>query len=373
MHRIKPRRPQRVSGWFVAVAGFLATVVVSCGPSEDAAGARAEGGAGFDRRFETLATVELQEPSSQPLAEIRAFSEAANGDLLVAERWSSRVMRYDPTGTLLGEFGTHGDGPFEFRGVDGILETTDGDVIVIDRRLSRITVLDAALRPDTQFTFFPTPTGEASRLGRGYVLSVSPGPRQSGIRWVSDEWGPVWSVSSPAPASIMERPYWGGYGTSEFVTSSQFLILGYSLYYPLYIYRPPGVLIDTVGQPSTFRVAPIVPAGAFTGPDGPSRREEWFRAFDVIAKLAVIADTLLVVTHGALHRSTATNRTWTEHLRLDAYNLNTRRKILDDVALPEGSRVLGGGKRGLYVLVAEPPAPWTVRQVIVREAGGSGR
>lgn len=367
LYRARPK-PLRSAPDSLLVVAIALSFVASCGPSGDAI----EGSAGFDRTFAAVDTFELQEPPDRPLAEIRAFSEAANGDLLIAERWSSRVLRYDSAGNLLAEFGTPGEGPFEFRGVDGILESTDGDVIVFDRQLSRITVLDAELRPDTQFTFFPTPTGEASRLGRGYVLSTSPGPRKSGITWVSDEWAPVWSVPSPGPTSIVARPYWGGYGTNEFVTSPKFLVVGYSLLYPLYVYRPPGMLVDTIGRPRTFRVAPVVEAGAFAGSSGPDRRDDWFQSFDVIANLAVVGGSLLVVTHGALHGSTSAGRTWTKHRRIDVYSLNTRRKLQEDVALPDGSRVLGGGERGLYVLAAVPPAPWTIMRVRLEKAGDAG-
>lgn len=370
LSRMSPHQSRGAVGCFLAVVALLTTGTVSCAPPADADRTGAGSRHAFDRHFETLATFELQEPSGPQLADIEAFSEATNGDLLVAERWSSRVMRYDSTGALLAEFGVRGEGPFEFRGVDGILEGTHNDVIVIDRQLSRITILDAALRPDTLFTFFPTPNGAISPLGRGYVLSTHPGRRATDFTWVSEDWRPVWSVSSRAPTSaLMARPYWGSYGTQEFATSSELLIIGFSLYYPLYVYRPPGVLVDTIGQPRTFRVAPIVAAGAFSGPAGPDRREEWFRSFDVIAKLAIVEDTLLIVVHGTLHYSTSLRRTWSEHRRIDVYNLETRRKLLEDVALPEGSRVLGGGARGLYVLVAEPPDAWTVKRLTLTEAG----
>jgi hypothetical protein len=51
-------------------------------------------------------------------------------------------------------------------------------------------------------------------------------------------------------------------------------------------------------------------------------------------------------------------------------------QILQDVTLPAGARVLAGG-RHLYVLVAEPPEPWTIVRLdvgeVVRISAGAGR
>lgn len=83
-------------------------------------------------------------------------------------------------------------------------------------------------------------------------------------------------------------------------TSRDRLFVVYSLLYPIRVYSTAGTLADGLGwKPPSFRRASRVEAGAFAGTGARERLRRWLGSFDVIAGLAVVADTLLVVTHTA--------------------------------------------------------------------------
>jgi hypothetical protein len=135
----------------------------------------------------------------------------------------------------------------------------------------------------------------------------------------------------------------------------------YSFSYPIVVLDKDGSRIGAFGRASVdYRPPPSVPSGTFAGSGSADRVEAWLGSFDVVAGLAVIADSLLVLTHGVLERSRGSGRVTTVHKTLDIYELSSQRKVAEDIRLPPGARVLAGGSNGLYVLVGGPPDPWTV-------------
>ena len=86
-------------------------------------------------------------------------------------------------------------------------------------------------------------------------------------------------------------------------------------------------------------------------------------AATVISALVTVGGDRLVVVHARLDRGSGQALVHRDYA-LDVWDLPTRRKIGEDLPLPAGTRVLGGG-RFLY-LVDEGP-PWTVRRLEIRE------
>ena len=106
------------------------------------------GQATLDDVFSVEVVLELGEDAADSIAEIGALVERANGGFLIADRLLPRVRSYAEDGRLEAAFGRFGEGPFEFRRIDGVAEGPSGSVVVVDRRLQGLTYLTQDLQPD---------------------------------------------------------------------------------------------------------------------------------------------------------------------------------------------------------------------------------
>ena len=319
--------------------------------------------------LEVVERIELEETEAAPLGDIGVLAIAANGDLLVGDRLIPRIRRYDRGGRLVAEFGSFGEGPFEFRGVGGLVEDGDGRVLVVDPRLSRVTALSADLVPDTSFQVLPPPRGRVERAGDGYVAMTTAARRTMGFAMMDSDWKPMWNSRIHATSLTPETPYWGSYARLRFTASKEAVVAAYSFLYPLHLYNLSGDVLGTFGEPPpSFREAPVLQPGALSGPDAADRTNRWMSSFTIIANLAVVADNLLAVTQGTLKQLGATRRVVEEHHSVDFYDLRTRVKIAEDVELPPITRVVAGGRRGLHAISEEPPNPWTISILELRQS-----
>ena len=341
------------------LALWLASAVTACdSDSPD----HPSGGLSTEFSLAVVARIELEETTEAPLGDIGTVGVAANGDLLVGDRLIPRVRRYDRTGRLVAQFGSFGDGPYEFRRVGGVLEDGTGRVLVVDPGRGRVTALSADLHPDTSFRVRPAPLGPILRLPEGgYLMKTVMGRRTSGFALMSEDWVPIWRILAPVPASAQDNPYWGSYATTEFAASAEAVVIAYSFQYPIQLYSWQGVPTVTLGkQPPSFRPAPILQPGALAGPEADKRRNRWLASFSIIANLAVTEDSLLAVTHGSIRVVGGAGRVVQEHHSVDFYRLPSGVKIAEDIRLPLGSRVIVGQRDGLYAVSSSPPDPWTI-------------
>jgi hypothetical protein len=77
--------------------------------------------------------------------------------------------------------------------------------------------------------------------------------------------------------------------------------------------------------------------------------------------LVTIQSRFLVVSHARLSSNPRTFLQPSEYA-VDLYDLTDGHKVFEDIPLPNGSRVLGGG-RFLYVLVSQAPEPWRILEM----------
>ncbi len=145
---------------------------------------------------------------------------------------------------------------------------------------------------------------------------------------MDSDWKPMWNSRIHATSLTPETPYWGSYARLRFTASNEAVVAAYSFLYPLHLYNLSGD----------------------------------------VANLAVVADSLLAVTHGTLKQLGATRRVVEEHHSVDFYDLRTRVKIAEDVELPPITRVVAGGRRGLHAISEEPPNPWTISILELRQS-----
>lgn len=336
------------------VAGVLVTSCRDSGqPTRDALHGS------FDEFVRLSSSTTLWEAPDDPIGDIGLLVECRNGDFLVGDPIKLQARRYRADGGLSAVVGRYGAGPHEFRRIGGLVERPDGTILVVDPRLGRITVLDRDLRPDTSFMVNAVPRGEAFIMDEAVLLSSASGPRTAAFTLMDDGWKPLWTVSAPSPGTMEAYPYWDSFAATPATTTATLLLTAYSLRYPIYIHRRDGKRADSLWPaPSSFRPAPVLAKGTLTGPGALERQDAWFASFDVISRLVIVEDTLLVVVHGVLRR-TATSRAVNEHQRFDVYHVPSRSKLLEDIPLPPDARVLSGG-RGLYLLLSQPPSRWMV-------------
>lgn len=312
---------------------------------------------GFEEVFEWGRRMVLEDPADHLLGELDLVVETHDQGLLVTDRVAPILRKYSASGALIAEFGTPGDGPFELRRVGGVAEGADGRVAIVDPRLGRITVLTPSLERDTLIRPSSTPSGVVIRVGDRFVGAAAPGERRLALSAWSGEWSSLWEMQLPSSAPVLENPYWGSVAATNLAAFDGGFAVGLSLLYPIFLVDPEGQVIDSLGiPPASFRRVPVVERGAFS-PGSTDRMNAWLASFDVIAALSVVQDSLLVVTHGVMSLARAGINT--RHDRVDIYDIGSRRKVAEDIALPQGSRVLAGGS-GLYLLVGQPPDPWAI-------------
>ena len=350
-------RPGRVRVALVA-AGAAAAALGGCDAPDPPVPAIASGP--FHDVFDVVARTVLEEPAQDPMGDLGILVELSAGGFVLSDALRPRLRLYDQEGRLRAETGRYGAGPFEFRSIGGLAETGVGGIVVTDTRLGRVTLFGPDLAPDTIFAFRRGLRGYVSRIGDDFVFATAVRSRESGLTYYSGaDWTAGWTVAMPSPGSMAEYPYWGSVATTPVAVVGDELAVAYSLRYPILIRDRRGQLVDSLETPPpSFRPASVPEIGAFAGPGSAGRMAAWLDSFDVIARLDVVADTLLVVTHGRLH-DTPGRAAVTIHERLDIYDLPGRRKIAEDVRLPPSSRVVGGGS-ALFVLATQPPRSWTV-------------
>ncbi|MDE2981376.1 MAG: hypothetical protein OXU74_09285 [Gemmatimonadota bacterium] len=105
----------------------------------------------FDEVFQLEEVIELGDDPVDPVATVGIFLDRRDGGFLMGDGLRPRARIYSENGELEAAFGRFGDGPWEFRRIIGLAETTAGGV-VISASDSRLTYLHADLTEDSLFT-----------------------------------------------------------------------------------------------------------------------------------------------------------------------------------------------------------------------------
>jgi hypothetical protein len=303
-----------------------------------------------------LDTLLLQEAPGDSLMDIAVALESMKGGLLVADRFRSRLLRYSATGELVGAYGRFGAGPGEFRGIDGLAEDSSGRLYVVDGRLNRVTVLtpELAYVRVIDVPFFAL--GPIVLRGGEAVLAGFLSRRGDMLYAIDDAGDVLWSAYA-TPDDLITQPYWATFSDVLLAATGDSLAVGTALLYPM-SWLTDGTQAGMFGTPPrSWRQIPTVERGAFAaGPVG-SRFEAWVASFTVMGGLHVVADRYIAVVHSRLvsHRLSLAEK---QDYALDVYELDGT-KLLEDVALPDGARVIAGGHH-LYMVVSQPPQPWRV-------------
>ena len=320
----------------------------------------------LEAAFQVVDTFLLEEVPGDSIADIGSVDVLPDGRLLIGDRLLPRVRLYGANGRFVAAQGRFGEGPFEYQGIVSATMDVRGRVFVESVRSPHTTRLTSGFEPDT---IVALPGGAVAsvavvRLGDG-ILQVA-GDFRSGLdlqaRGADGE--VLWRAPS-IPPGVNEKPYWSSVNRPFVATTDRRVVAANRLVYPLTVYDLQGDTVAELGPPPpTFRPVPELAAGAlaYTDPGaGPPRNTlaEWLQSFTIINGIHAVANRWLVVTHATMDPDTPFPPFGTLEYALDMYDLETNAKVLEDVPVPDGARVLGGGPH-LHVLVRQPPGPWTV-------------
>lgn len=352
----------RTSQYFAVVAAFLLS---ACGEAEVPAAPSVA--ATLEEVFVVESLVQLGEDPADSIADIGDFVERRSGGFVIGDRFLPRVRSYDEEGRIEAAFGRFGDGPFEFQRIASVAETQSGAVVVASTRQSHLTYLNSSLVPDTMVALSGAPR-DVLALGPDLLVRMVAGDPNAGVfghplllhRVTPPEL--VWS-SYELPFSDFERPYWSSFtgfplavgGDSTFVTSG--------LRYPITIIDGAGETVGTIGTPSaSFRPIPVFELGMLADLGSyATTLGELLSTFDVIDRVDAVGSHL-VVTRGRYNPERPMPPREVLHTLLEVYDRHTGTKLYEDVPLPGGSRVLGGG-RFLYLLLDMHSPPWRIAKL----------
>ena len=174
----------------------------------------------------------------------------------------------------------------------------------------------------------------------------------------------AWSSWNTLAASM---PYWNALGRAHAAVGGDSVYVMAGLLYPATILNGAGDSVGTIGTPPAgFRRVPELEPGAlaFTSEEGPGAQagnpiKRLIESFDLVTSMDIVDSNRLVFTVGRLDPA----KPWFPFEQLDvsveAYDRHTGQKLFENVRLPEGSKVLGGG-RYLYVLLGPRIPPWRI-------------
>lgn len=352
----RPRRPSH------CLIGNLLLIASGCvGAAEEPSAPRS---LPFDDVFNVEAVIRLEEAEDDSIAGMGGLIETRSGGLLMFDRLLPRARAYRPDGTLFASFGKFGQGPREFKGISGLAEDDSGHVLVLDQQLLRISVLTADLEFDTLMsTFGEYLSGPIAALpSGGFVIGIVLGRGGYRFHKMSPTGSFGWSIFPP-PDATLKNPYWGSIATLSMDVADGRIFAATALMYPIAVYGVDGDSIGVIGSPPpSFRQVPVVEPGAFGGPGANRALEAWLDAFTIMTDISVVRNRFLVVTHARLARG-PTFGFEERPYAIDVYDLRTDRKILEDIALPSGSRVLAGGEYLYLLTTGGPPDPWVIHRL----------
>ncbi len=322
----------------------------------------------LDALFVERESFVLEEQEGDSIAEPGAFVESASGDLHLADALLPRIRTYRSDGRWVAAAGRFGDGPFEFRRVRGLWEEEPGRLWVVGSG-ARVQIFDAMLGPVEERLLPVLPLALVRREPGPFLLGLrvdAPNPvvASSPLVHLLGEDGEVSASVWPGPDALRTEPYWGSVSRLVSADVDGGLAIASSLLYPIEILRSDGERVDSLHvPPPSFRPLAPVERGAFIAGVGAPGFQEWVQAATVMSALVAVGEDRLVVVHARLDGGPGQALIHRDYA-LDVWDLPNRRKIGEDLPLPQGTQVLGGG-RFLYLVDDGPP--WTVRRLEFRE------
>ena len=327
----------------------------------------------FDSVFTLDGIVELEEPDTAIVARIDDLAISSSGNLGIPDRTSSQVRIYDPDGRLLANLGRFGAGPGEFDGPHQVVFGSDGSLLVAEIRAPRLTRFRSDFSLDTVLSLDGAWYGVAlAMLDDNIVVGHERGPKAADSAFFA-----VYSPSGHRMRAfhrlnplVFEVPYWWSTLINLetpgvfLAVGDSILVTGNALTYPLSRYAKDGTLQDSIGYPPPSWLDASRPEyGEFRGQNQLQLFQQWIRTFTTIATVEIYRGSILLVSHRQLDPAEIAYRE--ASYSADLYRVDGT-KMWEDVPLP--GRLLGA-RDYVYVLLKEPPEPWTIGRYRLRGVG----
>ena len=334
----------RVRTGLTALAVITVTGVTGCDqPMNDVA---------FLDLFPEQRRIELDEDPSDPIVGITALSIAPDGRLVVTDQAASKIRIFDANGARLSTLGVPGEGPGELQTPTWASVGDRGEIRVVEQGSPRLTTYgpDDSARVFTvpgHYGFWIEPAGDvwavgvATRETRFAIGSLG-----------SDAWTPF---GSPAE-SVNTTPFWIFFSRDRAVVLGDGVWTNSSFIPEIRSYDLSGELIATHGlAPEGWLDPTPPPIDRVEAPGDREVIESWARSFTVVTGMAAHGDSLVVLQFGR-HDPNPQDRYATVPSWIELYGADGVRVT---GSVPLDRPILAGGAH-LYLLAAEPPAPWTI-------------
>ena len=340
-------------------------LLAGCEPGQ--APPEAPGGSELVDVFAFDGIAELDEDPADSIAQPGALVERRGGGFVLADRLLPRIRTYGDDGRLEAAFGRFGiRDPWSLERVVDVAETAAGGIVAAGYK-KRLLYLTDALERDAVVPVSGNPWNVVA-FGPDLLLIMQQEatPDEQLLyfhRLVGNqvEWSRYGYPYVPS-----ERPYWTSLTDFEAAVAGDSVFAITSVGYPAVVYNRAGDSVGTIGVPSpSFRPIPVLERGALVdqGPGG--GLADFLASFDVISRIDVVANSYLVVTLGYFDPNKPFPPFTLLHASLDVYDRHTGAKLHEEVPLPEGSQVLGGG-RFLYLLTDTEEPPWRIAKLRLR-------
>ncbi len=150
---------------------------------------------------------------------------------------------------------------------------------------------------------------------------------------------------SPIPRVVLETPYWTSWFRRLGAAGGGRAFVATNLVYPIFVYDEAGRLVDSlVSPPPSWKQARRPFLGEFL-PSRQTERNTYFKSFTVLKALAVVSDSVLVVSHGR-HSGQADDPYALVPTTVDVY-VGRRRTATD---LPSPGELVAYSKTSLFFL-----------------------
>lgn len=318
--------------------------------------------------FDMQGTMELEQDSTDLISGLDEFVERRGGGFVIADALRPRIRSYGEDGQLEAAFGRFGtDDPWTFRVIGGLAETATGRIVLADGDRDRLVYLTADLSPDTIIKV-PGSPWDVFSFGTDLILWMWTAPVNEAEsqelpifhRWAENRL--LWS-QYPYPYPLDEYPYWTSFADFFAVTAGDSVFVANSLEYPVAVYDRAGDSVGSLGTPSaSFRSIPRLEPGALSN----RPLDRFIASFDLLDRIDLVDNTHLVVTRAYLDPDMPYPPFRWLHSHVEVYDRHTGDKLYEDVPLPEGAQVLGGG-RHLYLLLNRNDPPWRIAKLSVQE------
>lgn len=306
----------------------------------------------FDQAFREVGRIQLEESPGDPMVAITSLEPLDDGGFAIADGPASRIRIFNANGSIRATFGREGDGPGELRQPTGVGVDEAGNLFVVERDSPRLSVFDANGFVDS----WSVPGAYGSQVEVvDDALLLGVGTRAERFALVSRS-GELHTLFAARSAVVASTPYWVFLVQDRAVRLGDQILVNTSFFPTIRAFTSDGEETGSFDVTSSGWSPPTAPEESwFEDPRNDASIAAWMTSFSMITGLATVGDSILVVQGGGYDPQP--NDIAREHNEEVAVFSALGTKLAENLVLTQP--ILAGGDR-LYVLVDQPPAPWTV-------------